>query len=84
MSEMPEPIDPAASSNVALILIQETLAVLLHNNRITEAELDQIFQKVKAKYTSPIMPPAVESWQKQIQPLVETTYNAVLLSAQAD
>jgi hypothetical protein len=82
--DMPAETDPKAAANVALVLLTHTLAFLLRRQRISRAELDEIFGTVTKAYSEPHMPAPTQTWQKQIQPLVTLTHSDVLRWAQAD
>jgi hypothetical protein len=82
-TETPVDIEAKAAASVALTLLIHTLAFQLRRERITRAELDEIFETVTEAYSSPIVPPATETWQRQIQSLVTLARIDVLQRAQA-
>jgi hypothetical protein len=82
-NDMPE-IDSKAAATLALTLLTHTLAFLVRSERITRAELDEIFATVVKVYTSPIVPPPTETWQRQIEPLLTLTHSEALRLAQRD
>jgi hypothetical protein len=83
-NEMPQEIEPKAAATFALTLLTHMLAFLVRSKRITPTELDEIFGTVVKAYSSLVVPQPMESWQKQIEPLLTLTRSDVQRWAQAD
>jgi len=81
---LPSDIDPRTTASASLILFAHTMGVLVKQKRITTAELDEIFAKAMKPYTSPLMPPPTEEWQRRIPNVLMAVRNNALQSALED
>ena len=79
ISEMPQPANPTAVTNVGLMPTAHLMAVLLREGRLTVADVEEIFREARTRYTNtPAGQAPTDDWARQTSALLALVYGDVV------